>query len=403
MKIRSGKTGFDINRKKILLSAAAVILAAAFLLAAWLFDWNSINSYTAYNTSSTTYVSGKVISIESEDLEKYESDEKLMLGEQVIQVVLLEGSHKDETIELTNYLTKVHNIEVSEGSRVIICVDDPEEAEAYYTVFSYDRRPAVIALIACFALIVIIVGGIKGIRALLGVAYTLLFVIMFMAQAIYHGFSPVGVTLITVIIASGVSLLLLNGFSSRTLTGVLSTLAGVGATALIFIIFSSFLHLSGYNEDSSEMLLMVGNTTGLNIRYLLLAGVLISALGAVMDVSVGLVASLDELLSVNPDLSRKKLFSSGLNIGRDMIGTMSNTLIMAFVGSDLDTILCLLAYGYSAAQLFSSDFMAIELSQGLCATMGVVVTIPITTAIACLLLKRPGIRPEKAPQKTAVR
>ena len=394
---------FKENQNKYIMTAAACILAVAVLVFVWFFDWDSINSYTAYNTTSTTYVPGKVVSIESEELEKYESDEKLMLGEQVLLVEILSGDRKGETVEINNYLTKVHNINVSEGSRIIVCVDDPEDADPYYTVFSYDRTPALCALIACFALIVIIVGGFKGIRALLGVAYTLLFVIMFMAQAIYHGFSPVGVTLITVVISSGVSLLLLNGFSIRTLTGVLSTLAGVGATALIFVIFSSLLHLSGYNEDSSEMLLMVGNTTGLNIRYLLLAGVLISALGAVMDVSVGLVASLDELLAVDPSLSRKKLFASGLNIGRDMIGTMSNTLIMAFVGSDLDTILCLFAYGYSPTQLFSSDFLAIEMSQGLCATMGVVVTIPVTTAISALLLKAKGSCSglEKAVSRTA--
>lgn len=382
------KSGFDPkkNKKKILYAAAAIVLAAAVLAFVIFFDWDSINSYSAYNTTSTTYANARVDLVKSEDLELDDYDDQLYLGSQEIVVTLLSGDKKGETIELTNYLTKIHSIKVSSGDRVIICVDAPESTDPYYTVYGYDRTIPLAALIACFALVVILVGGFKGVRALLGVAYSLLLVMMFMVQAIYHGFSPVAVTLITVLIASGVSLLLLNGFSRRTAVGVLSTLAGVGATAIIFVIFSSTLHLSGYNTESAETLLMVRDSTGLSVRYLLLAGVLVSALGAVMDVSVGLVASLDELISVNPTMKRKELYRSGINIGKDMIGTMSNTLIMAFVGSDLDTLLCLLAYGYTTNQLFSSDFLAIEISQGLCATMGVVLTIPIATAISCLLL-----------------
>lgn len=384
------ESGFDPkkNRKKLVSGAAATILAAAVLAFVIFFDWDSVNSYSAYNTTSTTYANARVELVKSEDLELDDYDSQLYLGSQEIVVTLLSGDQKGETIELTNYLTKIHSIKVSAGDRIIICVDAPESADPYYTVFGFDRTVSLAALMVCFALVVILVGGLKGVRALLGVAYSLLLVMMFMVQAIYHGFGPVAVTLITVLIASGVSLLLLNGFTRRTAVGVLSTLAGVGATAVLFVIFSGFLNLSGYNTESAETLLMVRDSTGLSIRYLLLAGVLISALGAVMDVSVGLVASLDELITVNPGMKRKELYRSGINIGKDMIGTMSNTLIMAFVGSDLGTLLCLQAYGYSANQLFSSDFLAIEISQGLCATMGVVLTIPIATAVSCLLLVR---------------
>lgn len=376
--------------KKHLPAVSVVLLGVIFLLIVSLFDWNSINSYEAYNTTSTTYAAARVESIESETLEKYESDEKLWLGEQEITVTLLQGEKKGETVTLTNYLTKTHSIKVSEGSRVIICVDAPENADPYYTVFGYDRTMPLILLIVTFSAAVVLVGRGKGLRALLGVAYSLLLVVMFLVQAIYHGFSPVAVTLLTVLISSGVSLLLLNGFSRRTAVGVLSTLAGVGVTAAVFLIFSKLLHLSGYNLESIERLILVEGSTGMSIRWLLLAGVLISALGAVMDVAVGLAASLEELVLVNPGIGRTQLFRSGINIGKDMIGTMSNTLIMAYAGSALDTMLCLLAYGYTANQLFSSDYLTIELVLGLCATMGVVLTIPVTTAVSAAFLTSAG-------------
>ncbi|MCD8327143.1 MAG: hypothetical protein LUC90_10825 [Lachnospiraceae bacterium] len=118
---------------------AAVILAAAFLLAVCLFDWSSINSYEAYNTTSTSYIRGLVTDITSETLEKDELDDALWLGKQVLSVRLLEGQNKGNTVLITNYLTKVHSIKVEQGSRIIVCADEPENASPYYTVFGYDR------------------------------------------------------------------------------------------------------------------------------------------------------------------------------------------------------------------------------------------------------------------------
>jgi len=371
--------------KKHACSLAVFVLAVVFLAAAVLFDWNSVNSYKSLNTSTMHYVRGVVTGIDAEELEKDSSDERLYLGSQDLTVRILEGDQKGEEVVFTNYLTRIHSIFVMEGQRVIVCADTPENAEAYYSLYNYDRTFPLILLIVIFALAMLLVGRSKGLRALLGVVYSLLVVTLFLVQAIYHGFSPVGMTFLAVLVIAGVSLLLLNGFSRRTATGFLSSLAGVAMTAVLFLIFSALLHLSGYNTDEAETLISAASSTGLSIRWLLLAGVLVSALGAVMDVAVSLAASLEELVLVHPDLERKELITSGFNIGKDMIGTMSNTLILAFAGTSLNTMLCLLAYGYQTNQLLSSNYLAIELSQGLCATLGVVLTVPVTTAVAAIL------------------
>lgn len=371
--------------KRKFVELATVLFGIAFLSAIFLFDWNQINSYTMYNTQSIHYIKGRVVEIKSEVLEQDTADSALYLGEQNIVVELLEGDQKGKQIEINNSLSKVHNIRVSNNQRVIVCADTPENAEPYYTVFNYDRSISISMLIIVFALVVIIIGGRKGVRALLGVAFSLLTVILFLAQAIYHGFDPIVIGFLTILITTGVSLLLLNGFSRRTAVGLLSTLLGVFVTGIIFAIFAVFLHLSGYNSESIEDLFLVSYSTGLSIRPLLLVGVLISALGAVMDVAVSLAAALEELVVVNPSLNRVSLIKSGLNIGKDMIGTMSNTLILAFAGTALTTMISLMAYGYQFQQLLSSDYMAIELTQGLCATIGVVLTVPIATFISALL------------------
>lgn len=374
--------------KKYLPAGTVALLAAAVLLAALLFDWDSINSYQAYNTTSTTYTKGTVVGVVSETLETAEDDPQMYLGSQVLNVKLTEGKYEGNVIQVENNLIEVHSIKAELGSKLIIAVDDPGGVTPYYSVYSFDRTAPQVVLFLLFALTMLLVGGFKGLRALLGMCYSLALVAVFLLQAIYHGFSPVGVTLITVLLSTGVSLLLLNGFSRRTAVGTIGTLGGLGITALLFTVFSAWLHLSGYNLSSSESLLLVGDATGLSIRHMLLAAVLISALGAVMDVAVSLGASLEELLTVNPNLTRKNLVKSGFNIGKDMIGTMSNTLIMAFAGGALDTLLVLLAYGYSGTQLFSSDYLTIEIAQGLCATLGVILTVPLTTAVAALMYKK---------------
>ncbi len=384
--IIQGKERYAMRKKAA--GIAALILGAAFLAAVILFDWNSINSYVKFNSDSLHYVKGRVISITSERLELDSADPSLYLGEQEVVVELLEGEQKGEQVEIDNYLTQVHNIRVSTNQRVIVCADTPENATPYYTIFNYDRTLPLYSLIGVFGLAVILVGRRKGVRALLGVGFSLLIVVLFLAQAIFHGFNPLAVTLLTVLLATGASLLLLNGFSRRTAAGVLSTLAGVCVTGVIFALSAWSLHLSGYNSDTAEELLLVRDATGLSVRPLLLAGVLISALGAVMDVAVSLAAALEELVAVNPGLSRRELVRSGFNIGKDMIGTMSNTLILAFAGTALNTMISLLAFGYQFRQLFSSDYMAVELTQGLCATIGVVLTVPIATGISALLFIR---------------
>lgn len=364
---------------------AALVLGFGFLAAVWLFDWNSINQYQAYDTSTLHYVRGRVEAVLSEELTLDETDPSRYLGEQQLLVELLEGEQKGQQVTVTNYLSRIHNIHTRRGQAVIVCADTPSGAAPYYTVYNYDRTAPLALLVGVFCAAVLLIGRRKGLYALLGVGYTLLIIMVFTVQAVYHGFSPLAVTALTILAASGVSLLLLNGVSRRTLAALLSTLSGVCVTGLAFALFSGLLRLSGYNMDTAETLLLVSGSTGLSVRGLLLAGVLISALGAVMDVAVSLAAALEELILVNPGMEKRALIRSGLNIGKDMIGTMSNTLILAYAGTALNTMLCLVAYGYQPVQLLSSDYLAIELSQGLCATLGVVLTVPVTTGIAALL------------------
>ena len=129
---------------------------------------------------------------------------------------------------------------------------------------------------------------------------------------------------------------------------------------------------------------------------MLMASVLIAALGAVMDVGMSIAASLEEIHMLNPELGSRALMESGMRIGKDMIGTMTNTLILAYTGTALTTMILLLAYGYDMGHLLNSDYLAMELAQGIAATGGVVLTVPVASIISAAVYTREKKKAKKA-------
>lgn len=353
-------------------------------------DWNQINSYQAYNTSTLSYVRAKVISIEGMNLVQDELDESRFLGIQDVIVEITEGSYKGEQILIRNNLSRTQNVKVDKGQRVIVCVDAPENASAYFTIFNYDRSIGMTVIFILFASLVLVIGGKKGIRALAGLAVTLAIILLFYVQGIFHGKSVLGIAVIAMTGITAATLYILNGISKKTLLATAGTFCGLVAAGVFCLVCQKLLYVSGYNLEDAEGLLLIRQNTGLEVKHLLLAGVLISALGAVMDVAVSIVAALYELVETNPDFGMLSLFRSGMNIGKDMIGTMCNTLILAFVGSSLTTLLLLLGYGYQPVQLLNSDYLAIELIQGMASTLAVVLTVPVTSIISAYFLQ--GVR-----------
>lgn len=341
-------------------------------------------------SSGISYQRGTVIQVLSQSLEESPLGSG-MLGSQDLAVRLRDGSE----VQMTNYLTDTHNILAEEGSKVIICVDAPDGVEPYYTVYNYDRTSALVLIFAVFILLMMLVGGKQGANAVLALAVSLLLIVRFTVPAIYRGGSPIAVGAITVFAATAVTLLLLHGATVRALLAAGVTLAGEGTACMLFAVSSALLHIGGFQTDQAEGLLVVAQNTGLHLKTLLFAATMIASLGAVMDVAVSLLSALWELKQQGTQ-DGGQLFRSGMNIGKDMIGTMSNTLIFAFAGNALATMLSLTAYGVQASQLLNSNYIALEIAQGLCGTGGVILTVPIASAAAAALfprLKAPDRKP----------
>ncbi len=288
-------------------------------------------------------------------------------------------------VRLTNYLTDTHNILAEEGLKVIVCVDAPEGVEPYYTLYQYDRTTGVAVILVIFLLLMLLVGGEKGFSAALALAFSMVFLIRVTIPAIYQGSSPVGAGLAAVLIATAVTIFLLYGFSVRGGLAIAVTLAGECLSCLLFLLFSSLLHLTGFQSSDAESLLVAAQNTGMDLSTVLFAATMIASLGAVMDVAVSLLSALWEIHETDPLLPGKRLFASGIHIGRDMIGTMSNTLVFAFAGGSLTTLLVLISYGTRPNQLLHSDYVALELAHGLCGTCAVILTVPLASLAAAIV------------------
>lgn len=369
------------QRKKIwnCLLPYGVVLVVILLL---LFAPRKDAAFHSLVNDGISYQRGTVVQVLFQNLEESPLGSG-MLGSQELTVALCDGRQ----ITVTNYLTDTHNILAKEGAKVIICVDAPEGVEPYYTVFNYDRSAALAVMFAVFVLLMLLVGRKQGANAVLAIAVSLLLILRFTVPAIYRGSSPIVIGILTVIAATVISLLLLHGATVRALLAAGVTLAGEGAACVLFALSSALLHVGGFQTDQAEGLLVVAQNTGLDLKNLLFAATMIASLGAVMDVAVSLLSALWELEQQSA-LEGKQLFRSGMNIGKDMIGTMSNTLIFAFTGNALATMLSLTAYGVQSAQLLNSDYIALEIAQGLCGTGGVILTVPIASAAAAALFPR---------------
>ena len=366
-----------------------IIIMLITIIAAGFFNQYLAKDYSRVNNDSTDFVSGKIVEITSSNLE-YDQDLKINLGKQVVVVEILEGKSAGKSagkrVEIDNYLTAAHNVEVAIGSKVIISADEPDGIDSYYTVYNFDRGLGMIIFTCVLLLVIIAIGRGKGVKAILGLAYTLYLVIFLLLPTVFSGYSPVLMSIICVALSTIVTLMLLNGASKKTYSAIVATVLGVVLSAGGFYLMSLVLKVNGFSVDEAESLVLINQATGLSIKDILFAGILISSLGAIMDVGMSIVSALSELFHHQPNLTQKQIFDSGIEIGKDMIGTMTNTLILAFTGSAFVSLLVLFSYNVDIKQLLSSNYIAIEFAQGIAGTLGIVLTVPIASFISAWAL-----------------
>lgn len=374
----------EVSIHDTIIVVAAMVLAIAAALA-----WNlaNPNDFSVYNNEGSTYTSGIVTRVISEDL-VVDEDTGQVAGSQELEVRIDDGPYAGRVEQIRNSVTPTQNVIAREGTWVTVRVDGTGGPNPLFMVFNYNRLPAVAIILAVFAALMMGVGRAKGLRSLAGLAFALALVTLFLLPSIFRGMSPVGASLLTALLVTAGSMAMLNGLTRKTLVSVLAAAIGLVASMAFYYLFTWLLHLSGFNTAGADELLVIQGNTGLDISQVLFASVVISSLGAVIDMCMSVASPLFELKRVNPGMGVRELFSSGMEMGSDMIGTMCQTLILAFVGSATGELLLQISYGTQPIQLISSNYMAVEVLQSFAGGAGVILVVPITSAIAAWVLAR---------------
>lgn len=311
---------------------------------------------------------------------------------QEVVVEITEGDYIGEEFTTDYVLSydmagKIMAHELDVGDRVTVEITEDENGTATATVLDVVRANYLIGLLVLFLLSVILVGGKKGIRAILGLLLTILLIYFIMVKGIYSGKNAIITSIITaILIIVGTFIIIGDGINKKILTAAIGTLGGVLSAGIIALIFNNIAKMTGGGEEAIQLSLNM-TTINFNFRDLLFSGILIASLGACMDVGMSIASSLDEIKLKNPEITGKELFKSGMNIGRDVIGTMTNTLILAYVGSSLTLILLFMACNMSLAEILNKETIAEEIISAITGSMGVVYTIPITSIIYSVLNK----------------
>ena len=335
--------------------------------------------------SGVEYERARVIEVVEDNTQVDDSTEGILRGNMKLKIELLSGRYKGDVLEVMNYLSYKYNVVVKKGDTISVRIDTTGENKYTVTVYNYDRSKLLLGLLLLFAIAMVVIGGIQGAKAVVALAVTFVSIIFLLVPLVLKGFPSIPVTIVIIAITTVISFLLIGGIQSKTVAAFLGSMVGVILAAAIAMVAGKLCHVSGFQMEDAESLYYIKFDTALKVRGLFICGVLIASIGAVMDVAMSVSSAVNELHVVNPTLTVRELFRSGMTIGRDAMGTMANTLILAFAGTSLNMIILLYSYGVTFTQLMNTDYVAVEIIQSIAGSLGIVFTVPAAAIISAWL------------------
>ena len=328
------------------------------------------------------YARATVVEVVENDVGVDPDYDYIRIGKQRLKLEITSGRYAGTTVEVNNFVTRTTPLEGRVGTRYILGSYD-----GFFTanVMSYERSGLILILAAVFLGMVILYGRRKGIAAVAALIVTLLNVVFLFMPMLINGVPAVPAAIIVVLLSTLYTMVVLNGWCQKSLIATACCTACTAFAGLLAWAVGEFGGISTLNTPEVEDLLFITENSQFRVDNLLTAGILIASMGAVMDTCMSIVSSLFEIREQNPAITAKQLLKSGMNIGRDIMGTMTNTLILAFVGSSLNLIVIYYMYCMPAISLLNSDFILVEAVKGLIGSMAVVMSIPaaavLTTAV----------------------
>lgn len=335
-------------------------------------------------------VDGKVVSIIKDSYETLDtSGGGYTQKVQILNVKLTKGNDKGKIIEVHNYIDSImaYSLEVEVGDEIYCMLERDTNGEIVKGyIYEMKRDKYIIYLIVIFIALMILVGGLKGLKSLITLSITIVG-IYYMLKGIINGMNPILISIIIAIIVTIITMFIIAGFNKKAISAIIGTLGGVVLSGIIALIVGNYANLSGISSTEAQMLLFSPNSIALDFKGILFASILLGTLGAVMDVCMSIASAITELKEANTSLETKYLFKSGMNIGKDVMGTMSNTLILAYAGTSMCLLLLFMVNDMPFKDIINMDMIATEVVRALSGTIGLIISIPITALASSMLVR----------------
>lgn len=271
------------------------------------------------------------------------------------------------------------------GDRVELYYFDEPNGNRRYAVSDWVRRPALLMLVTLFLVVSVAVARFKGLRAFVATGASLAIVIGFIVPAIVDGYNPVLISLLGVGGILVLAIYFVHGFSWSTSAALVGTFGATVVTMLLGLLFTELAMLTGFGTEEGMLISFAAGQV--NLKGLLLAALLIGALGALTDITIVQASVVRELAHVNPSFGLRELFQRGMNVGLDHIGSLVNTLVLAYTGAALPLFVLLHVSEVDLARSLNLELVAAEVVHTLVGSIGLVLAVPFTTLIAALLFR----------------
>jgi len=317
---------------------------------------------------------------------------QITLGEvtqpyQILSIQVLEGPHAGESFQIDFGTRQVRSedIRIKVGDKILVTVSETPttgETSAYFTDF--ERRSSLIWLFLIFCLASVLISGWKGLRSLISILISLFVIIFIILPGIRDGKDPLMITIMGTFLFVILSMYVTYGWTVKTHAAVLGSLLALSITAVLALIFVNSTRMTGFGDEN---VFYIAQLTGnqLDVRSLLLAGILIGTLGVLDDLVIAQSAAIFELYRNKPELKLMPLFRSAMNIGKDHIAATVNTLFLAYAGASLPMLLLFSFHNINYGLVINIEFIAEEFVRTLVGSLGLFASVPITTFLAALI------------------
>ena len=305
-------------------------------------------------------------------------------GTIVYEVEIIRGSFSGLTLEANYHMSSPIHVFFEVGDRVSVRIFEFEGEIMIAEVRYPERTELLFGAIGLFLIFLCLIGGKRGVLAVAGLIFTVVCVVFLLIPLIVAGYPVVPITLIIITLVTITSITLLAGTSIKGISAILGCLSGVALAAIFAHVTGNLVHVSGYNMANYRSIMHFSE--GTRIGGLFISSVLVAAIGAVMDSSMSVASAMHEVKSANPEISARNLFMAGFNVSRDVMGTMSSTLILAFIGGSLSMMIFMYTTGVSFNQFLNNDFITMEIIKGIAGSFGIILASPLTALISAKLL-----------------